>query len=91
MNNLVTYGQTFSKGQLTIPKKLRDYYGLGENFAYKMTRQDKKIIIEPQDQPKKHNLASALAKMTIIWKDDDFINPKNTRKEWDDRLAKMGI
>lgn len=91
MNNLVTYGQTFSKGQLTIPKKYRDFHGLGDNFAYKMTHQDKKIIIEPQDNPNKMNLAAALANMTTIWKDDDFIDPKKTRKEWDDRLAKMGI
>lgn len=53
MNNLVTYGQTFSKGQLTIPKKFRDFHGLGDNFAYKMTHQEDKIIIEPQDNPKK--------------------------------------
>jgi bifunctional DNA-binding transcriptional regulator/antitoxin component of YhaV-PrlF toxin-antitoxin module len=48
MNDQVFYGQTFSKGQLTIPKKIRDFYSLGDNFSYKITHQSRKIIIEPQ-------------------------------------------
>jgi bifunctional DNA-binding transcriptional regulator/antitoxin component of YhaV-PrlF toxin-antitoxin module len=92
MNNLVTYGQTFSKGQLTIPKKFRDHHGLGDNFAYKMTHQDKKIIIEPQEQPKKKSLAAALAKIKEpIFSDADYQDYLQMRKDNESRMIKLGL
>jgi len=92
MNQTVTYGQTFSKGQLTIPKKFRDYYGLGDIFPYKMTHQDTKIIIEPQDQPKKTSLAQVIASIKEpIFTDQDYQNYLNMRKQNNKRLQKMGL
>lgn len=92
MDNLTTYGQTFSKGQLTIPKKIRDHYGLGENFAYKITHQNKKIIIEPQDRPKKQDLAAALAKIKEpLFSEEDYQFYLQGRKDWDKRMKKLGI
>jgi len=92
MNNLITYGQTFSKGQLTIPKKIRDHFDLGENFAYKITSKDKKIIIEPQVAAKKSKLYSALLKIkkpTLT--DQDYQDYLEMRKESKKRAQKMGI
>ncbi|MEK9149569.1 MAG: AbrB/MazE/SpoVT family DNA-binding domain-containing protein [Candidatus Desantisbacteria bacterium] len=93
MNNLVTYGQTFSKGQLSIPKNIRDYYCLGENFAYKMTHQEDRIIIEPQEKKsKKGNLASALAKIKEpIYSQEDIDFIMRGRDDWDKRIKELGI
>lgn len=90
MNNLITYGQTFSKGQLTISKKIRDYYGLGENFAYKMYNHDKKIIIEPQEKVKKNmsqkEFVEFLTNMDTGWyTDNDYKNYLAMRKQNDER------
>lgn len=82
MTNLVTYGQTFSKGQLTIPKKFRDLHGLGDNFAYKMTHQDTKIIIEPQDKSKKKMSKNEYLKF-ITTADTSWY----TDKDYQDHLA----
>jgi bifunctional DNA-binding transcriptional regulator/antitoxin component of YhaV-PrlF toxin-antitoxin module len=93
MNNQVFYGQTFSKGQLTIPKKIRDFYSLGDNFSYKITHQDRKIIVEPQQQT---NLAMTndsfvkfVSSMDTSWYDDsdykDYLKSKKqlkNRKVW---------
>ena len=93
MNNLITYGQTFSKGQLTIPKKIRDLHGLGDNFAYKMTHQGNKIIIEPQEKKKaKQTLASVLARIKEpIYSQEDVDFIVQGRKSWDKRLEKLGV
>jgi AbrB family looped-hinge helix DNA binding protein len=93
MNNLTTFGQTFSKGQLTIPKKIRDYYGLGENFAYKISPHDDKIIIEPQEKrPKKITLSQVLAKIKEpIFSDQDYQDYLTMRQENEDRMQKLGI
>jgi len=93
MDNLVTYGQTFSKGQLTIPKKFRDFYGLGENFAYIMTHQNQQIIIEPQEKKSKtKNLATALAKIKEpIFSKEDYNLYLQGRKDWNKRMKKLGI
>jgi bifunctional DNA-binding transcriptional regulator/antitoxin component of YhaV-PrlF toxin-antitoxin module len=92
MDDLVTYGQTFSKGQLTIPKKFRDLHGLGDNFAYKMTHQDTMIIIEPQEKPHKKNLAAALAKIKEpIFSEEDYQDYLQMRNDNEKRSQKLGI
>jgi len=93
MNNLATYGQTFSKGQLTIPKKIREYYGLGENFAYKITPYEDKIVIEPQEKKsKKTTLSQVLAKIKEpIFTDQDYQDYLAMRKENENRMQELGI
>lgn len=93
MNNLTTYGQTFSNGQLTIPKKIRDYYGLGANFAYKITPHEDKIIIEPQDKKStKTTLSQVLAKIKEpIFTDQDYQDYLAMRKDNEDRMQELGI
>lgn len=90
MNQINTYGQTFSKGQLTIPKKFRDYFNLGDNFAYKMTNQGQKIIIEPQSQ-KKESLSSIISQIDQpVFTDKDYKDYLKMRKENKKREATLG-
>lgn len=92
MNNLVTYGQTFSKGQLTIPKKIRDYHGLGENFAYKISSENQKIIIEPQSKAKKAGLFEALTKIKQpVFSDQDYQDYLEIRRQDEIRAKELGI
>jgi bifunctional DNA-binding transcriptional regulator/antitoxin component of YhaV-PrlF toxin-antitoxin module len=92
MNNFVTYGQTFSKGQLTIPKKIRELYGLGVDFAYKITAVDQKIIIEPQEKLSQGNFAKVLSSITEpIFTDQDYQEWKSMRSAEEKRLKKLGL
>ncbi len=92
MQHLITYGQTFSKGQLTIPKKIRDYYGLGENFSYKITPAATHMIIEPQQGPVTKNLAAAINKLQEpLFGEQDYQDYLQSRKDWQDRLKKIGV
>jgi len=43
----VHYIKSFSKGQITIPKKIRDKLGLGDEFWLKLVLEHGKIIVEP--------------------------------------------
>jgi AbrB family looped-hinge helix DNA binding protein len=36
-----------SKGQLVLPKEIRDALGVGPGTVMKVTRKDKKILLEP--------------------------------------------
>lgn len=47
------YIQSFSKGQVTIPKKIRKQLNMGDNFTLKLTLQDGKIVAEPVDTEQK--------------------------------------
>lgn len=92
MNTLVTYGQTFSKGQLTIPKKIRDFYGLGFDFAYKISGQDKKIIIEPQTKHSPKKLLDVLESIDeAIFSEQDYQEWQAMREQDESRLQKLGL
>lgn len=45
--NTTAFIKSFSKGQITIPKKIREAVGLGEDFWLKVTVDQGKIIAEP--------------------------------------------
>lgn len=49
-NQKVHYVKSFSKGQITLPKVLRDSLGLGNDFWVKMYEEKGKIIAEPIEQ-----------------------------------------
>ena len=92
MNTYTTYGQTFSKGQLTIPKKIRELYGLGVDFAYKIIATDKKIIIEPQDVNSQEGLLSALTSISEpIFNDQDYNDWQEMRKTDVKRLKRLDL
>jgi len=48
--NTVRFVKSFSKGQITIPKELRDALGIMNEFWLRLYIQDGKIIAEPIDQ-----------------------------------------
>lgn len=48
----IHYLKTFSKGQMTIPKTIRDYWGVGDEFWLKLKLQPgSKATIEPTSSP----------------------------------------
>jgi len=93
MDNLTSYGKTYSNGQLTIPKNLRDYYGLGINFAFKIRPYQGNFLIEPQDKKsKKSTLSQVLAKIKEpIFTDQDYQDYLAMRKENENRMQELGI
>lgn len=44
------YIKSFSKGQITIPKEMRDGFGLGDVFWLKLYVENEKIIAEPLEK-----------------------------------------
>lgn len=49
--SLQHYAQSFSQGQITIPKSFRTQLGLGNKFWLKMSLDQNKIILEPTHTP----------------------------------------
>lgn len=49
MNNTTKYIKSFSNGQVTIPKDIRDNLGMGDNFWLKISVVEGRIIAEPLD------------------------------------------
>lgn len=47
MNNTIKYIKSFSNGQVTIPKDIRENLGIGDNFWLKVSIAEGKIIAEP--------------------------------------------
>lgn len=47
MNNTIKYIKSFSNGQVTIPKDIRENLGIGDNFWLKVSIANGKIIAEP--------------------------------------------
>jgi len=47
--NHIKYIKSFSNGQVTIPKDIRDSLGMGENFWLKLSVTEGRIIAEPME------------------------------------------
>lgn len=68
MNKTTKYIKSFSNGQVTIPKDIRDVLGMGDNFWLKVSVAEGRIIAEPleNNQDKKSYKQSLLGiKATI--------------------------
>src|SRR5437016_2771568 len=64
----IKYIKSFSKGQVTIPKEVRDTLGIGENFWLKVSINDGKIIAEPVDEKKdKEDYRKELLSITDVF------------------------
>ena len=48
----VSFVKSFSKGQITIPKKLRNAVGLKDDFWLKLSIEEGKIVAEPVEEEK---------------------------------------
>lgn len=85
--NTVRYIKSFSKGQITIPKQIRDEFGMENDFWLKLYTQEGKIIAEPVERQKsKANYREKLLSIKGTW-----INPREierNRQEIEQRLKK---
>jgi AbrB family looped-hinge helix DNA binding protein len=68
MSNTVKYIKSFSNGQVTIPKDIRDNLGIGKDFWLKISVAGGKIIAEPTEgkQNKAQYKESLLAIHTVV-------------------------
>jgi AbrB family looped-hinge helix DNA binding protein len=48
--NTVGYIKSFSKGQITIPKAVRESLGIGDDFWLKLAVENGKIVAEPVEK-----------------------------------------
>ena len=66
--NTVKFVKSFSKGQITIPKDIRDWLGISEEFWLKLSVQEGKIIAEPAEvKTNKSVYAKKLLKLKGDW------------------------
>ena len=65
------YIKSFSKGQITIPKEFREFFGIGEEFWLKLSIHNGKIVAEPMEkETNKKNYKVKLLGIKGVW-----INP----------------
>ena len=80
--NTAGYIKSFSKGQITIPKTVREELGIGDDFWLKLYINDGKIIAEPVE--KETNQDEYLKKLLSIkggWISKDEIKKNRTAVE----------
>ena len=66
--NTVRFVKSFSRGQITIPKDIRDWLGISEEFWLKLSVQEGKIIAEPAEvKTNKSVYAKKLLKLKGDW------------------------
>ena len=66
--NTVRFVKSFSRGQITIPKDIRDWLGISEEFWLKLSVQEGKIIAEPaEEKTNKSVYAKKLLKLKGDW------------------------
>jgi AbrB family looped-hinge helix DNA binding protein len=93
----IKYIKSFSKGQVTIPKDIRDALGIGEDFWLKVLVDNGKIIAEPTEQiedekeseKKREEYRKKLLTLKTDWFDEN--DYKKMRKEVKNRLNKYNI
>lgn len=86
-NNVQKYIKSFSKGQITVPKEIREALGIGDTFWLKVYLNQDKIIAEPVESASKDlNYAEKLLEVEGKWFSETEI--KKTRKQIEKRLKK---
>ena len=86
----VTYIKSFSKGQITVPKDIRESLGISDEFWLKMYVDAGKIIAEPVE--KKKDVLSFQKKLLAI--KGRWINAKEivrNRKQVDRKIAARAL
>lgn len=78
--NTVLYVKSFSKGQITIPKELRDMLGMVNEFWLKLSVENGKIIAEPVER--NQNKEDYLQKLLQIHADG--FDPQEIQKNRND-------
>lgn len=88
--NTVRFVKSFNKGQLTLPKQIRDYLGIGEEFWLRLYVKDGKIIAEPIPEEKdKDEYAKKLLNMKTDW--FDIKEFKKNRKQIEKQIKKREL
>lgn len=88
--NTVRFIKSFSKGQITIPKDIRDTLGMLNEFWLKLYVQDGKIIAEPIEQkPDKSAYVQKLLNINGDWLDPDEV--KVNREQIEKQLVKRSL
>ncbi len=80
--NAVGYIKSFSKGQITIPKVVREALGIGDDFWLKLYVDNGKIVAEPVEKDK--NQSDYLKRLLSIkggWMSEDEIKKNRTAVE----------
>ncbi|MEW6610114.1 MAG: AbrB/MazE/SpoVT family DNA-binding domain-containing protein [Patescibacteria group bacterium] len=88
----IKYVKSFSKGQITIPKELRQSLGMGDDFWLKLQIENGKLTAEPVEHaaPRKFSKEEYLKKILTL--KTGWFNPQeitNMRKRTARRLKRM--
>ncbi len=86
----VRYIKSFSKGQITIPKDLREALGIVDEFWLKLYLEDGKIIAEPIEKKgnKEKYRKSLLNIKTVIDLEPEI---RRNRKQMEKQIAKRAL
>lgn len=93
--NGVRFVKSFSKGQITIPKEMRDALGIVHEFWLKLSVQNGKIIAEPVEKEKNEETLNKTAyRKKLLALKQIFINPlgiTKNRKQVEKQIAKRAL
>jgi len=91
--NTVRYIKSFSKGQITIPKELREIFGIGDEFWLKLYISNGRLIAEPVEEQKNDEEKESYRKKLLGIKGDWFDEKEfdTNRKQVEARLKKLGL
>ena len=83
----VSYIKSFSQGQITVPKSIRDALGIGHDFWLRVYTEGNKIVAEPVAGVglRKDEYLAKLEKMDTKWFDiKDWKNMREQvrRRDW---------
>lgn len=87
--NTIRYIKSFSKGQITIPKEFREFFGIGDEFWLKIHIADGKLIAEPIEQKHKTDYKKTLLGIKEILDLSSELN--NNREQIEKQLKKQII
>ncbi len=84
------YIKSFSKGQITIPKEIREILGMADEFWLKLYLEDGKIIAEPveKERNKEKYRKSLLNIKSVVDLEPEIIR---NRKQVEKQLAKRAL
>lgn len=85
------YVKTFSKGQMTLPKTIRQQWGVGDEFWLKLTLgKNDTLTLEPMGQPR--DVEATLQRLQALPKPDpdwfDLTEQSTIRQETEKKLTK---
>lgn len=84
---MTKYVKSFSKGQITIPKEVRESLALGDDFWLKLSIEGNKMVFERAEQEKNdQHYAERLKKIKGGWltKDEYRKNRAQTKRKFKD-------